>query len=78
MTTLPIKRTSTGLVDAMFTAIDRLNSREIDAEHARALSHTARSIVQIARLEMEYRQYASELGDRAKLISLEIDQKSAT
>lgn len=67
----PIKRSSNGLVDALFDCIDRMNKKEIDAEQARAVSHTARTIVQIARLEMEFRQ-ASE---KIKLVSLAIDSK---
>ena len=72
---LVVKRTTNGLVDALFETIDRLNAKEIDAEHARAVSHTARSIVQIAKLELEYRQHAAEGGERAKLVSLKIDQR---
>ena len=71
-TVLAIKRTSSGLVDALFDCMDKLNKREIDAEHARAISHTARSIVQIARLEMEYRKDAADV----KLVSLTIDAKA--
>jgi hypothetical protein len=79
MATTPIvavKRSSSGLVDALFDCIDKLNAKEIDAEHARAVSHTARSIVQIAKLEMEYREAAATGGDRSKLTSLRIDQKA--
>jgi hypothetical protein len=72
MTITAVKRTSTGLVDTLFDAIDKLNRKEIDAEHARALSHTARSIVAIARLELEYRQFG-ERGATQKLVSLAID-----
>ena len=66
----PIKRSSTGLVEALFDAMDKLNKREIDAEHARAISHTVRSIVQVAKLELEYRELAM---DGAKLVSLSIE-----
>ena len=67
--TTDVKRTSSGLVEALFDVIDKLNNKEIDAEHARAVSHTARSIVQIARLELEYRK------DEQQLVSLQIDAK---
>lgn len=77
-TQLSVIRTPQGLVEAMFDAIDRLNKKEIDSEHARALSHSARTIVQIARLELEYRQYAGNEGpDRLKLLSLAMDSKKA-
>ena len=74
-TELPRKvtRSSTGLVDALFDTIDKLNAKDIDAEHARAISHSARTIVQIARLELEYREFAGTDGpERLKLTSLSI------
>jgi hypothetical protein len=75
-TVTKVTRSSNGLVEALFDSIDRLNRKEIDAEHARALSHTARTIVSIARLEIEHRQFSQDLGaDRAKLVSLSIDGK---
>jgi hypothetical protein len=49
-----VVRSSTGLVDALFDSIDRLNNKEVTAEEARAVSHTAKSIVAIARLEMDF------------------------
>jgi hypothetical protein len=69
-----VTRSSQGLVDALFSAIDRLNAKEIDAEECRALSHTARTIVGVARLELDYRRFTSE-GGRAGLKSLTIDAK---
>lgn len=69
---VPVTRSSQGLVDALFTAIDRLNSKEIDSEQCRALSHTARTIVGVARLELDYRRFRSEGGPGA-LKSLTID-----
>ena len=71
---VPVQRTSHGLIDALFNVIDQLNARQIDAEHARAISHTAKTIVNVAALELEYRKFASDGGD-AKLISLTIDGK---
>jgi hypothetical protein len=54
-----VERTMHGLVDALFNSIDRLNNKEIDAEQARAISHTAKTIVSVAALELEYRKWAS-------------------
>lgn len=69
-----ITRSSAGLVDAMFDSMENLNAKKIDAEHARALSHTAKSIVAIANLELEYRKFKSDNADTdEKLISLTID-----
>ena len=67
-----INRTTAGLVDALFDTIDRLNAREIDAEQARAVSHTARSIIGVARLELEYRQFVESSGKK-ELTSLQIE-----
>lgn len=58
----PVSRNSAGLVDAMFDAIDRLNNKEIDPEHARALAHTARTIVSVATLELDYRKLQRDSG----------------
>ena len=58
----PVIRSTSGLVDALFDTVDRLNAKEIDAETARAVSHTARSIVSVARLELEFRQFAATGG----------------
>lgn len=71
-----VVRSSSGLVEALFTTLDRLNNKEIDAEHARAISHTARSIVGVARLELEYREFAKVNGE-GKLTSLRIENKVA-
>lgn len=68
-----VQRTSHGLVDALFNTIDRLNGKEIDAEHARAIAHTARTIVSVAELELEFRRYADEKGGDGKLTSLAIE-----
>ena len=69
--TTPMKRSSTGLVDTLFDAIDNLNAKKIDTEHARALAHTARAIVAIASLELDYRRLAAT--DSKPLRSLEIE-----
>jgi hypothetical protein len=72
MTDKKVVRTTAGLVEALFDTVDKLNSKEIDAEHARAISHTARSIVGVARLELEYRQFAQNGGPQ--LTSLTVDK----
>jgi hypothetical protein len=74
MPALQVARTSHGLVDALFTVIDRLNAKEIDAEHARAISHTAKTIVAVAELELEYRKFAVE--GVPNLTSLVIEAKA--
>jgi hypothetical protein len=73
-TTTPVVRTSKGLVDTLFDSIDALNSRSIDAEHARAVSHTARTIVCVANLELEVRKFNRENNaDKEALKSLVIE-----
>lgn len=68
-----VTRTSRGLVDALFDTIDKLNAKAIDAEHARAISHTAKSIVNIAMLELEYRRFAADQATAVEaLTSLQI------
>jgi hypothetical protein len=67
-----LDRTSRGLVEALFDTIDRLNAKEIDAEQARAISHTARTIVNVAQLELEYRKWAE--GTDQGLISLQLEK----
>ena len=72
--TLPVVRNSKGLVDVLFDSIDKLNAKQIDAEHARALSHTARTIVSIASLELDVNRFQQEQGsERAALKSLAIE-----
>jgi hypothetical protein len=66
----PVVRTSHGLVDALFDSIDRLNGKKITPEEARAVSHTARSIVSIAHLELKARQLE---GGASQIHSLMID-----
>jgi hypothetical protein len=56
----PVARTSQGLVDTLFDTIDRLNTKQIDAEQARAISHTARTIVTVASLELDFRKWAQD------------------
>jgi len=64
-----VSRTSSGLVDALFDAIDGVNEKKITPEEARAISHSARTIVGVARLEMDCRA----MLDKPALKSLVID-----
>lgn len=70
-----IERTSRGLVEGLFDAIDNLNQKKIDPEHARALAHTARTIVGVASLELEFMKLQKENGAGA-LKSLTITDQS--
>jgi len=65
-----VERSPRGLVNALFNSLDALNSRTQSAEEVRALSHTARSIVNIARLEMDAARLAESLGKRVEFSSL--------
>lgn len=77
MPQLIAQRSSKGLVDLLFDAIDQLNNKKIDAEHARAVSHTAKSIVAVASLELEFRRFSREVSAQtAPLTSLAIEAGS--
>jgi hypothetical protein len=75
MSTQVVERTSRGLVEGLFDAIDNLNQKKIDPEHARALAHTARTIVGVAALELEFMKLQKENGAGA-LKSLTITDES--
>ena len=77
MATQLIDRNSKGLVEALFASIDALNERKIEPEHARALAHTARTIVGIAALELEYMRFQKE-NDGRELKSLAITSEQPT
>jgi hypothetical protein len=78
MTNTPTVRTATGLVDKLFDAIDDLNAKRIDPEHARALSHTAKTIVAVAALEHQVQQAALAAdGGEIRLRSLQIEAIAA-
>lgn len=68
-----VKRTSKGLVNALFDSIDKLNSNEIDPEKARAISHTAKTIVSVASLELDFRKYCDDVKEVKALNSLAIE-----
>lgn len=67
-----VTRTSQGLVDALFDAIDKLNDKKVTPEEARAVSHTARTIVGVAMLELKARQID---GGAGQIRSLMIDAR---
>lgn len=75
-TAIAIKRTATGLVDALFDSIDKLNAKEIEPEHARAISHTAKAIVGIASLELQARKMNESAVTKTTLKSLVLDGAS--
>ena len=65
-----VARTSQGLVEALFDTLDKLNDRKVTPEEARAVSHTARSIIGVAHLELEARKIE---GGASQIHSLLID-----
>jgi hypothetical protein len=71
---MPVTRTSHGLVNALFDTIDRLNEKKVTPEEARAVSHTARSIIAVAHLELKARQLE---GGAGQIHSLLIDANAA-
>lgn len=78
MTTEPkaptqMRRSTGALVDTLFSVIDKLNAKEIDAETARAVSHTAKTIVSVANLELDYRRFMAENKENKGLGTLTID-----
>lgn len=72
-----IVRTSKGLVEGLFDAIDNLNQRKIDPEHARAIAHTARTIVRVAEVELDFMRFSREGQADPDLKSLKITDASA-
>ena len=74
MPSTEVTRTSKGLVETLFDSIDALNDKRIDPEHARAISHTAKTIVSIASLELDVRKFQKEQSSAADAIkSLSIE-----
>lgn len=60
----PVTRTSAGLRDALFDAIDGIRAGRLDASKANATARLAAEIVNTARLEIEARK-----GDRCAATS---------
>ncbi len=65
-----VERSPRGLVGALFNSLDNLNAGTQSADDVRAICHTARSIVNIARLEMDAARLAETLGKRVEFSSL--------
>lgn len=65
-----VERTPRGLVNALFNSLDNLNAGTQSADDVRAVCHTARSIVNIARLEMDAARMAESLGRKVEFTSL--------
>jgi hypothetical protein len=71
MTTI-VERTSKGLTEALFDTIDKLVAKKITPEEARAVSHTAKTIIAMGQLELEFRRFVADAGEQ-KLTSLVIE-----
>lgn len=65
-----VVRSPSGLVDALFNSLDNLNNGTQSPDDVRAVCHTARTIVGIARLEMDATRLASSLGKNVDFKSL--------
>jgi len=65
-----MERSPKGMVDVMFDAIDSLMNKEMSAEDVRAISHTCKSVVQVARLEIDYRKMKADFLGNQDLKSL--------
>jgi hypothetical protein len=65
-----VERSPRGLVDALFDSLDKLNNGDQSADDVRAVCHTARSIVSVARLEIEAARLASDLGKPVEIGAL--------
>jgi len=65
-----VERSPKGLAEALFNSLDALNAGTQSAEDARAVSHTARTVVNLARLEMDAEKLSSDLARPLKVTSL--------
>ena len=57
-----IDRSAAGLTDAMFAAIDKLNAGVINADECRAIAQAGRTVVGMARVELDYQKLANTAG----------------
>lgn len=64
----PIERTSAGLRDALFEAMDNLRNGEIEPMEAKALSSLAKEICQTVKLEIDVQKLRAMYPSEAKLI----------
>lgn len=65
-----VERSPKGLVNALFNSLDSLNMGTQSADDVRAIAHTARQIVGIARLEMDAARMAETMGKNVSFSSL--------
>lgn len=65
-----VERSPRGLVQALFNSLDALNAGTQSADDVRAVCHTARSVVNVARLEMDAARLAETLGKKVQFTSL--------
>lgn len=65
-----VERSPRGLVEALFNSLDGLNAGVRTADEVRAVAHTARSIANIARLEMDAVRLSESLGKKVPFSSL--------
>lgn len=65
-----VERSPKGLVNALFDAMDDLNARNITHDEVRAVAHTARAIIGVARLEMDAVRMSESLGRKVEFQSL--------
>lgn len=72
---LTIERNPKGLVDALFDSIDAVRTKQMTPEESRAISHSCRSIVNVARMEMDYLKMRSESLTHDDLKSISFDEK---
>lgn len=63
-----IMRTSAGLRDALFDAIERVRDGDMNADDAKSIAMAAKEICSTVRLEMEVARLRTEYPADAKLI----------
>jgi hypothetical protein len=64
----PVVRTSAGLRDALFDALDSLRNGEIEPQEAKATATVAQQIVNTVQLELEVHKMRREYPADAKLV----------
>lgn len=64
----PVVRTSAGLRDALFDALDALRNGEIEPQEAKATAVVANQIVNTVQLEMDVHKMRREYPSDAKII----------
>lgn len=64
----PVVRTSAGLRDALFDALDHLRNGEIEAAEAKATATVAQQIINTVQLELDVHKMRKDYPSDAKLI----------